>query len=147
MSLNCIEKMEAPRKFVSVLMCLVILSVVGFNGVHGGGQYYGPCGKHDIEKEAEKLEPCTMAAKYLHVPVPKKCCTIMEKKLQNPDCLCAIMFSQTAKNAGIKPEVAVTIPKRCLIPVRPVGHKCGGRIHRFIAVDFVVTFSPFHFCN
>ena len=108
-------------------MFLVIMTIAGFNGVDGNDNY-GPCGKHNIEKEAEKLEPCTKAARDVKAPVSKRCCTVMEKKLKNPNCLCAIMFSRTAYNAGIKPEVAVTIPKRCNIPVRPVGHKCGGRI-------------------
>ncbi|XVE99676.1 hypothetical protein REPUB_Repub03eG0220500 [Reevesia pubescens] len=116
--------MEAPMKYICVLVFLVIMTVAGFNGVDGYGNY-GPCGKHNIEKEAEKLAPCTEAAKYVNAPVSKPCCTVMEKKLKNPSCLCAIMVSHTARDAGVKPEVAVTIPKRCNIPVRPVGHKCG----------------------
>ncbi|XVE69312.1 hypothetical protein DITRI_Ditri09bG0142300 [Diplodiscus trichospermus] len=117
--------MEAPMKSICVLVFLVIMTISGFNGVHGSHGNYGPCGKHDIEKEAEKLAPCTEAAKYFQAPVSKRCCTIMEKKLKNPSCLCAVLFSRTAYYAGVKPEVAVTIPKRCHIPVRPVGHKCG----------------------
>ncbi|XP_021295498.1 uncharacterized protein LOC110425046 [Herrania umbratica] len=113
--------MGAPMKYTCVVVFLVILSIAGFNRVDG----YGPCGKHDIEKEAEKLAPCTKAARDLEAPVSERCCTVMEKKLKNPACLCAILFSYTAKSAGVIPEVAVTIPKRCNIPVRPVGHKCG----------------------
>ncbi|OMO72935.1 hypothetical protein COLO4_27389 [Corchorus olitorius] len=116
--------MGAPMKFICVLMFVMVLSIAGFNGVHGYGEY-GPCGKHNVEKEAEKLEPCTWAAKDLYAPVSRRCCAIMEKKLKTPGCLCAIMFTNTARNAGIKPEIAVTIPKRCNIAVRPVGHKCG----------------------
>ncbi|XVE69305.1 hypothetical protein DITRI_Ditri09bG0141400 [Diplodiscus trichospermus] len=117
--------MEALMKAICVLLFLVIMTISGFNGVDGHGTYYGPCGKHDIEKEAEKLAPCTEAAKYVQAPVSERCCTIMDKKLKNPSCLCAVMFSRTAYYAGIKPEVAVTIPKRCNIRVRPVGYKCG----------------------
>ena len=54
MSLNCIEEMEAPMKYICVLVFLVILSIAGFNRVDG----YGACGKHNIEKDAEKLAPC-----------------------------------------------------------------------------------------
>jgi hypothetical protein len=36
------------------------------------------------------------------------------------------MLSGTARAAGIKPEVAITIPKRCNMADRPVGYKCGG---------------------
>ncbi|OMP14132.1 hypothetical protein COLO4_00266 [Corchorus olitorius] len=117
--------MGAPMKFICVVMFVMILSIAGINGVHGSGQQYGPCGKHNIEKEAEKLEPCTWAAQKRYVPVPKRCCEVIEKKLKSPGCLCAIMFTKTARNAGIKPEIAVTIPKRCNIAVRPVGYKCG----------------------
>jgi hypothetical protein len=37
------------------------------------------------------------------------------------------MLSNTAKSSGIKPEVAITIPKRCNLADRPVGYKCGGK--------------------
>jgi hypothetical protein len=37
------------------------------------------------------------------------------------------MLSKTAKSAGIKPEVAITIPKRCNLVDRPIGYKCGGK--------------------
>ncbi|XP_022764265.1 uncharacterized protein LOC111309492 [Durio zibethinus] len=114
--------MEASMRYICVLVFLVIMAIAGFNGADGSDNYYGPCGKHDIEKEAEKLAPCTEAAKYVEAPVSERCCTVMEKKLKNPSCLCAIMFSNTARKAGVKPEVAVTIPKRCNIPHRPVGH-------------------------
>ncbi|KAL4295651.1 hypothetical protein GQ457_12G032550 [Hibiscus cannabinus] len=83
-------------------------------------------GKHDIEKEAEKLEPCTYAAQHRRAPVSEQCCTVMEKKVKNPACLCAVLYSQTAYNAGVRPEIAVSIPKRCNIVDRPVGYKCGG---------------------
>ncbi|MBA0780870.1 hypothetical protein Gotri_004922 [Gossypium trilobum] len=118
--------METPVKYMCILVFVVSMTIAGFNGVDGTSNYYGPCGKHDIEKEAQKLAPCTYAAKYFRAPVSERCCTIMEKKLNNPSCLCAILQSRTAYNAGVRPEVAVTIPKRCNIAVRPVGHKCGG---------------------
>jgi hypothetical protein len=35
------------------------------------------------------------------------------------------MLSGTARKAGVKPAVAMTIPKRCAIANRPVGYKCG----------------------
>ncbi|XVF83803.1 hypothetical protein PTKIN_Ptkin16aG0522000 [Pterospermum kingtungense] len=117
--------MEATMKYICVLVFLVIMTIDGFNGVDAYANY-GPCGKHDTEKEAEKLAPCAEAAKYVNAPVSERCCTVMEKKLKNPSCLCAVLFSYTSYKAGVKPEVAVTIPKRCDIPARPVGHKCGG---------------------
>ncbi|XP_022747975.1 uncharacterized protein LOC111297567, partial [Durio zibethinus] len=117
LSAQVVEEMEAPMKYICILAFLVIMTIAGFNGVEGHDDY-GPCGKHNIEKEAEKLAPCTKAAQDVKAPVSNRCCTVMEKKLKNPSCLCAIMFAHSAYNAGIKPEVAVTIPKRCNIAVR-----------------------------
>ncbi|KAE8671921.1 Kinase superfamily protein [Hibiscus syriacus] len=71
--------METPVKYMCVLTFLVSMTIAGLNGVEGTAYYYGPCGKHDIEKEAEKLEPCTYAAQNRRVPVSKCCCTEMEK--------------------------------------------------------------------
>ncbi|KAK8671847.1 hypothetical protein V6N13_038432 [Hibiscus sabdariffa] len=118
--------METPVKYMFLLAFLLSMTIAGLNGVVGTGYYYGPCGKHDIEKEAEKLEPCTYAAQHWRAPVSERCCTVMEKKVKNPACLCAVLFSQTAYNAGVRPEIAVSIPKRCNIADRPVGYKCGG---------------------
>ncbi|XP_039067447.1 uncharacterized protein LOC120213336 [Hibiscus syriacus] len=117
--------METTVKYICVLAFLVSMTIAGLNGVEGTADYYGPCGKHDIEKEAEKLEPCTYAAQHRRVPVSERCCSIMEKKVKNPGCLCAVLYSQTAYNAGVRPEIAVTIPKRCNIVDRPVGYQCG----------------------
>ncbi|KAK8631039.1 hypothetical protein V6N13_079804 [Hibiscus sabdariffa] len=117
--------METPVKYMCVLVFLLSMTIAGLNGVEGTGYYYGPCGKHDIEKEAEKLEPCTYAAQHWRAPVSERCCTVMEKKVKNPACLCAVLFTQTAYNAGVRPEIAVSIPKRCNIVDRPVGYKCG----------------------
>ncbi|KAB2010850.1 hypothetical protein ERO13_D10G241800v2 [Gossypium hirsutum] len=118
--------METQVKYMWVVVFAVSMSIAGLNRVEATHDYYGPCGKHDIEKEAQKLAPCTYAAKYWRAPVSERCCAIIEKKLSNPGCLCAILKTRTAYDAGVRPEVAVTIPKRCNIAVRPVGHKCGG---------------------
>ncbi|KOM38099.1 hypothetical protein LR48_Vigan03g148100 [Vigna angularis] len=37
----------------------------------------------------------------------------------------AFLLSNTAKMAGVNPQIAVTIPKRCNLANRPVGYKCG----------------------
>jgi hypothetical protein len=44
------------------------------------------------------------------------------------------MLSDTARKAGVKPAVAMTIPKRCAIANRPAGYKCG-RMHPFPHCD------------
>uniref|UniRef100_J3LXQ6 Uncharacterized protein n=1 Tax=Oryza brachyantha TaxID=4533 RepID=J3LXQ6_ORYBR len=47
------------------------------------------------------------------------------QKHQSAACLCAVLLSDTVKHSGVKPEVAITIPKRCNLANRPVGYKCG----------------------
>ncbi|MFQ6647552.1 hypothetical protein Gotur_021591 [Gossypium turneri] len=131
--------METQVKYMWVVVFAVTMSIAGLNGVEATHDYYGPCGKHDIEKEAQKLAPCTYAAKYWRAPVSERCCAIIEKKLSNPGCLCAILKTRTAYDAGVRPEVAVTIPKRCNIAVRPVGHKCGG--------TFNFAYCSFHYLD
>ncbi|KAK8593251.1 hypothetical protein V6N12_045335 [Hibiscus sabdariffa] len=109
------------------LVCcfLVFLSVSGItllNVAEGGGE----CGRSSPDREAWKLAPCAMAAQDTNAPVSSSCCQQVKKIGENPRCLCAVMLSDTAKNSGIKPEIAITIPKRCNIADRPVGYQCGG---------------------
>ncbi|KAH7548185.1 hypothetical protein ACOSP7_032451 [Xanthoceras sorbifolium] len=113
--------MEAQMKYTCILVFVVILGVVGFNGVDGAGE----CGKSSPDTEAFKLAPCAMAAQDANAKVSSQCCQQVKKLGQNPSCLCAIMLSNTAKSSGIKLEIAITIPKRCNIADRPVGYKCG----------------------
>lgn len=77
--------------------------------------------------EAWKLAPCVTATQDANAPVSDSCCSQIKRLGQNPPCLCSVMLSNTAKSAGVKPEIAVTIPKRCSIADRPVGYKCGGQ--------------------
>jgi hypothetical protein len=114
--------MGAPMKYyICFLVLLMILGTDGKRGVYGAGDQ---CGKSSIENEATKLAPCTLAAHDEKAQVSDKCCTVV--KNIDGSCLCAIMLSDIAKSSGIKPEVAVTIPKHCNIANRPVGYKCGG---------------------
>lgn len=107
-------------------ICLVafvfILGVAQFNVAYGAGE----CGKASPDNEAWKLIPCASAAQSENAAVSAKCCSQVKRIGQNPSCLCAVMLSNTAKSSGVKPEIAVTIPKRCNIPDRPIGYKCGG---------------------
>ncbi|XWS59887.1 hypothetical protein CRYUN_Cryun08bG0160400 [Craigia yunnanensis] len=90
--------------------------------------------KTSPDNEAMKLLPCAEAAQddkdvlcQLLRPRPAQ----VRKIGQSPSCLCAVMLSDTAKSSGIKPEIAITIPKRCnigYIANRPVGYKCGGEL-------------------
>jgi hypothetical protein len=106
-------------------MFLAILSIAGLNQVDGAGE----CGKNTTpDMEAFKMAPCASAAQDENSSVSSQCCARVKKIGQNPACLCAVMLSNTAKSSGIKPEIAMTIPKRCNIADRPVGYKCGGSI-------------------
>ncbi|TQD89408.1 hypothetical protein C1H46_025051 [Malus baccata] len=113
--------MEAPMKYICLIVFLAILGISQFNGAYGAGE----CGKSSPDSEALKLAPCASAAQDEKAPVSASCCSQVKRIGQNPSCLCAVMLSSTAKMSGVKPEIAVTIPKRCNIADRPVGFKCG----------------------
>ncbi|KAK5804322.1 putative non-specific lipid-transfer 2 [Gossypium arboreum] len=111
--------MAAAMKLISVLGLIVLISVGKV--VDAAGE----CGKSAPDNEAMKLAPCAEAAQDENAPVSASCCAQVRKIGQSPKCLCAVMLSNTAKASGIKPEIAITIPKRCNIANRPVGYKCG----------------------
>ncbi|XP_010256754.1 PREDICTED: uncharacterized protein LOC104597063 [Nelumbo nucifera] len=113
--------MEAHTKCIFLVAFLVLVVISGLEKVDGAGE----CGRSSPETEAFKLAPCASAAQDEHAQVSDKCCLQVKQMGQRPSCLCAVMLSQTAKNSGVKPEVAVTIPKRCNLADRPVGYKCG----------------------
>nr|ABK25641.1 unknown [Picea sitchensis] len=88
----------------------------------------GECGKTPINTVALSLSPCIGAANNAKASVPPACCTQVRKTLAMPACLCAVFLSPIAKQAGINPAVAVSIPKRCKIANRSAGKKCGSYI-------------------
>ncbi|XP_022743445.1 uncharacterized protein LOC111294416 [Durio zibethinus] len=110
------------RKYICFLFLLAILGIALLNIAEGAGD----CGRSSPDREAWKLAPCAMAAQDSNAQVYDSFCQQVKTIGQNPRCLCAVMLSNTAKSSGIKPEIAVTIPKRCNIADRPVGYKCGG---------------------
>ncbi|KAK6120315.1 hypothetical protein DH2020_046006 [Rehmannia glutinosa] len=85
----------------------------------------GVCGKLSPDKVALQLAPCAMAARDGKAAVSKNCCIQVKRIGQNPKCLCAVLLSRTAKASGVKPQAAISIPKRCNFAKRPVGYKCG----------------------
>ncbi|KAJ8899954.1 hypothetical protein K2173_019659 [Erythroxylum novogranatense] len=104
-------------------MCLVgmlVLVVSVVEQVNGAGE----CGRSSTpDDEATKLAPCAMAARDPNADVSSSCCTQVKRIGKNPSCLCAAILSSTAKAAGFKPAIAITIPKRCNISDFPVGYK------------------------
>ncbi|ERN12011.1 putative lipid-transfer protein DIR1 [Amborella trichopoda] len=107
----------------SVLSLLGFLLLVSFVTERVAGA--GECGKSSVDSQVFKLAPCAEAAQDANAVVDSSCCAQVKKLSQKPSCLCAVMLSPTAKSAGVNPEVAVTIPKRCNFADRPVGYKCG----------------------
>lgn len=114
--------MESSVKFI--LFLGLLFAVASVQEVSAAA---GPCGNTSPDDEAVKLAPCATAAQNEKAAVPQDCCAQVKKFALNPSCLCAVLLSDTAKHLGAKPEVAVTIPKRCNFAKRPVGYKCGGK--------------------
>ncbi|PKA56421.1 hypothetical protein AXF42_Ash014924 [Apostasia shenzhenica] len=107
------------------LLCLLLLlaCIAGSRMANGAGE----CGRVSADMMALQLAPCASASQDANAAVSPSCCSAVHKIGQNPKCLCAVMLSNTAKNSGPSPEIAITIPKRCNIADRPIGYKCGGR--------------------
>ncbi|XP_047172628.1 putative lipid-transfer protein DIR1 isoform X3 [Vigna umbellata] len=114
--------MEDYKKGFCLLCVLVFVSISEIHRVEGAGE----CGRSTTpDNEALKLIPCASAAQDENAKVSQSCCAQVQKLGKNPSCLCAVMLSNTAKLSGADPKVAITIPKRCNLPNRPVGYKCG----------------------
>ncbi|KAL3838475.1 hypothetical protein ACJIZ3_023066 [Penstemon smallii] len=113
--------MEGSVKCFCVVGFILFLGIATLNVANAAGE----CPKSTPDMEAMKLIPCASAASDSNAAPSSGCCAQVQKLGQNPKCLCAVMLSNTAKSSGVKPEVAVTIPKRCNLADRPVGYKCG----------------------
>uniref|UniRef100_A0A0A9EMG9 Bifunctional inhibitor/plant lipid transfer protein/seed storage helical domain-containing protein n=1 Tax=Arundo donax TaxID=35708 RepID=A0A0A9EMG9_ARUDO len=112
------------RGIVVLVALVVAVTAAGLAAGHGAGE----CGATPPDKMALKLAPCASAAQDPKSAPSSGCCNAVHTiGKQSPACLCAVMLSNTAKSSGIKPEVAITIPKRCNLVDRPVGYKCGGK--------------------
>ncbi|KAB1205938.1 hypothetical protein CJ030_MR7G016918 [Morella rubra] len=87
----------------------------------------GDCGRNSIFQEAVSFRPCLGSAQNARINVPAACCAKVASLLRTvPRCLCAVLLSPIAKQVGVKPQIGVTIPKRCNIKNRYAGRKCGG---------------------
>ncbi|KAB1205942.1 hypothetical protein CJ030_MR7G016922 [Morella rubra] len=86
----------------------------------------GDCGRNSIFQEAVSFRPCLGSAQNARIKVPAACCAKVASLLRTaPRCLCAVLLSPIAKQVGVKPQIGVTIPKRCNIKNRYAGRKCG----------------------
>uniref|UniRef100_A0A0D9V7T2 Bifunctional inhibitor/plant lipid transfer protein/seed storage helical domain-containing protein n=1 Tax=Leersia perrieri TaxID=77586 RepID=A0A0D9V7T2_9ORYZ len=108
-------------KAIWFLLVIVVVLAAGVETARGAGE----CGRVPVDQVALKLGPCAAATQNPKAAVPATCCAQVRSIGRNPKCLCAVMLSNTARSAGVKPAVAMTIPKRCAIASRPIGYKCG----------------------
>ncbi|CAM6027404.1 unnamed protein product [Sphagnum balticum] len=75
-----------------------------------------------------QLLPCMAASKNAKVTPSRSCCanvSSMGKGLAGANCLCSLLYSSLAKSQGVNPKIAITIPRRCHLPVIK-GYKCHG---------------------
>ncbi|VAH32269.1 probable non-specific lipid-transfer protein 2 [Triticum urartu] len=113
------------RSLVSVsAAALVLAAVLAAAPRLAGGT--DECGATPPEQEALKLMPCIAAGKDPDSQPSDRCCAaVQEIGESSPACLCAVLLSKIVRRVGVKPEVAITIPKRCDLADRPIGYKCG----------------------
>ncbi|KAL5830029.1 hypothetical protein ACOSQ3_019497 [Xanthoceras sorbifolium] len=110
------------KTYIVALFLLLLVTKAFITEVDAAGE----CGKTPIRSAAASLSPCLAAARNGRAAVPPVCCSKVGALIKTaPKCLCAVLLSPLAKQAGINPAIAVTIPKRCNIKKRPVGKKCG----------------------
>ncbi|XP_074585647.1 non-specific lipid transfer protein GPI-anchored 21-like [Curcuma longa] len=117
------EAATIQRSNCFVVFPLILLLLLSARcSVDGAGE----CGRVPVQQMAVQMALCATAAQDATAQVSSGCCSAVQRIGQNPGCLCAVMLSDIAKSVGVKPEIAITIPKRCKIANRPVGYKCGG---------------------
>ncbi|KAL6882654.1 hypothetical protein ACP4OV_011344 [Aristida adscensionis] len=107
----------------SLLLLALVLATVAPQGADGAGR----CGSTPVGQMALKLAPCAPAVEDPAAAPSGACCAAVQDifRRQSPECLCALLLSDPVRHAGVRPEVAITIPKRCNLASRPAGYKCG----------------------
>ncbi|ERN00345.1 hypothetical protein AMTR_s00104p00068440 [Amborella trichopoda] len=115
--------MASNMKTLFIAISYLLFSNAILLGVSGDA----PCGNTSIFSVAWGLTSCVDAAKNPSVKPPRSCCTKTADIFSrtSASCICSVFLSPLAKQVGIKPAVAITIPKRCGLKKRPVGYKCG----------------------
>nr|CAD1831105.1 unnamed protein product [Ananas comosus var. bracteatus] len=94
---------------------------------------------------APRLAPCLAAVRDLRAPVSPSCCAVVHRLGRSPRCLCAVMLSNTGKSVGIKPQVAMTIPKRCNLVDLPVGGGYFSSHHECLVLQHKVSLQQSFF--
>ncbi|WRX14922.1 Bifunctional inhibitor/plant lipid transfer protein/seed storage helical domain - like 10 [Theobroma cacao] len=104
----------------SLKPCVVVLYVflISYSVLVRDVDAAGECGRTPIRSAAASLSPCLGAAGNAKAKVPPAWCSKVAALLKTtPKCLCAILLSPLAKQAGIKPGIAIGIPKRLHSPI------------------------------
>lgn len=125
--------------------CLVVLFLfwISLNALVSDVGAAGECGRTRIRSAAASLSPCLGAARNARAKVPPACCAKVGALLRtSPRCLCAILLSPLAKQAGIMPGIAIAIPKKCNIRNRQAGKKCGSKY----TTPFCLLFTLLFYC-
>ncbi|KAI4965636.1 hypothetical protein ZWY2020_051212 [Hordeum vulgare] len=89
----------------------------------GGGQ--GRVRRHPAGAGGPEAGAVHSGGEGPDLPSDRCCAAVKEIGERSPECLCAVLLSNIVRRVGVKPEVAITIPKRCDLADRPVGYKCG----------------------
>ncbi|KMT09072.1 hypothetical protein BVRB_6g131810 [Beta vulgaris subsp. vulgaris] len=96
------------------------------NALYKKGNAAGECGRTPIPSATASMTACLAAARNVRARVSPPCCSKVAALIKTaPRCLCAVLLSPLARQAGINPGIAITIAKRCSIKNRPIGKKCG----------------------
>ena len=131
----------------SPTIAALALLIIAAHALVWGAEAAGECGRVSIRSAAASLAPCLSAVGNARAKVPPACCsTLSGLNSKAPKCICAILLSPLAKQAGVKPEIALTVPKRCGIKNRHSGKKCGSKywflkfiLHYYITATDTVT--------
>ncbi|KAF8021069.1 hypothetical protein BT93_G1480 [Corymbia citriodora subsp. variegata] len=104
----------------SARLSIMLIVWVTLSGFVRKASADGECGSIPINVEFARLSPCLVAARDAQAKVPPLCCDRVQTLIRtNPRCLPAVFLSPLAKEAGIIPAAALSIPKRCNISNRP----------------------------
>ncbi|XP_057544361.1 non-specific lipid transfer protein GPI-anchored 15 [Amaranthus tricolor] len=114
--------MNMKTIYITLLALFLLTSNILFKTCNAARE----CGKTPIPAAAASMTPCLAAARNTRARVTPPCCSKVTALIKTaPRCLCAVILSPLARQAGINPGIAITIPKRCNIRNRPIGKKCG----------------------
>ena len=91
-----------------VLLALAAVLAAGIGSAEGAGE----CAR--AIARVPQLARCAPAGRNPQSAPTAICCVAVRKvSMASPDCVCAVFLNDAFKLLGVKPEVALTIPKRC----------------------------------